>query len=357
MAPRLAAPSQRDLHERGAVRARRRAVRPARRARPRRRSRRACSTAITASSSAPARGSSRRRRRGSATILERLATLGTQFGQNVLADEKAYTLVLDGEDDLAGLPGLPRAPRRRAPATERGLAGQARRHAVALLDRAVPALLGRGATCARRRSAPGSARGENGGETDNRRSSPRSWRCAPSGRGCSAIASFAAYKLDRHDGEDAGGGARAADGRSGRRRGRAPRRERDALQELIARGGRQRRARAVGLALLRREAAQARARPRRGRAQAVPPARRDRRGGLRHRRAAVRPRASPSSQDAPLYHPDVRVWEVHARRPAHRPLPRRLFRPALEAQRRLDERRSAARRSSPARSGRSSSTS
>ncbi|MGF6231461.1 peptidyl-dipeptidase Dcp [Inquilinus ginsengisoli] len=37
-------------------------------------------------------------------IVERLATLGTQFGQNVLADEKAYALVLDGEADLAGLP-------------------------------------------------------------------------------------------------------------------------------------------------------------------------------------------------------------------------------------------------------------
>ena len=39
-----------------------------------------------------------------AEITERQATLGTLFGQNVLADEKAYTLVLDGEEDLAGLP-------------------------------------------------------------------------------------------------------------------------------------------------------------------------------------------------------------------------------------------------------------
>lgn len=37
-------------------------------------------------------------------IVERLATLGTRFGQNVLADEKAYALMLDGEADLAGLP-------------------------------------------------------------------------------------------------------------------------------------------------------------------------------------------------------------------------------------------------------------
>jgi len=39
-----------------------------------------------------------------ATISERLATLGTNFGQNVLADEKSWSLVLEGEDDLAGLP-------------------------------------------------------------------------------------------------------------------------------------------------------------------------------------------------------------------------------------------------------------
>lgn len=38
-----------------------------------------------------------------AAIGERLAVLGTQFGQNVLADEKAFTLALD-QEDLAGLP-------------------------------------------------------------------------------------------------------------------------------------------------------------------------------------------------------------------------------------------------------------
>ncbi|MGH6819761.1 MAG: peptidase M3, partial [Methylocella sp.] len=37
-------------------------------------------------------------------VVERLATLATKFGQNVLADEKAYMLVLAAKDDLAGLP-------------------------------------------------------------------------------------------------------------------------------------------------------------------------------------------------------------------------------------------------------------
>jgi peptidyl-dipeptidase Dcp len=39
-----------------------------------------------------------------AAVGERLASLGALFGQNVLADEKAFVLVLDGPDDLAGLP-------------------------------------------------------------------------------------------------------------------------------------------------------------------------------------------------------------------------------------------------------------
>ena len=56
-------------------------------------------------------------------IGQRLATLGTQFAQNVLADEKAWALVLDGEADLAGLPGFVRDAAQRA-ASDRGLYGQ-----------------------------------------------------------------------------------------------------------------------------------------------------------------------------------------------------------------------------------------
>src|SRR5438132_703268 len=58
-----------------------------------------------------------------ADINARLATLGTTFSQNVLADEQSYTLVLDGEDDLAGLPDFVRAAARAA-AEQRGLAGK-----------------------------------------------------------------------------------------------------------------------------------------------------------------------------------------------------------------------------------------
>ena len=57
-----------------------------------------------------------------AALMERLAALTTQFGQNVLADETAYRLVLQGEADLAGLPDFVRAASRQA-AAERGLGG------------------------------------------------------------------------------------------------------------------------------------------------------------------------------------------------------------------------------------------
>ena len=59
-----------------------------------------------------------------AAISERLATLGTSFSQNILADERDYTLELNGEADLAGLPDFVRAAARNA-AEERGMAGKA----------------------------------------------------------------------------------------------------------------------------------------------------------------------------------------------------------------------------------------
>ncbi len=59
-----------------------------------------------------------------AEIIERLATLGTTFSQNVLADEQTFTLRLDGEAELAGLPDFMREAMR-AEARERGLDGYA----------------------------------------------------------------------------------------------------------------------------------------------------------------------------------------------------------------------------------------
>ena len=55
-----------------------------------------------------------------AHVMGRLAELTTRFGQNVLADETAFQLVLRGEVDAAGLPEFVRAAMREA-ARERGL--------------------------------------------------------------------------------------------------------------------------------------------------------------------------------------------------------------------------------------------
>ncbi|MDE1180461.1 M3 family metallopeptidase [Paraburkholderia sp.] len=57
-----------------------------------------------------------------AAIAERLANLHTQFAQNILADESSYQLPLTGEADLAGLPDFLRSATRSA-AQERGVDG------------------------------------------------------------------------------------------------------------------------------------------------------------------------------------------------------------------------------------------
>jgi peptidyl-dipeptidase Dcp len=96
---------------------------------------------------------------------ERLAALMTRFGQNVLADESGYRLVLAHEGDMAGLPDFVRDAARQA-AVDRGLDG-----AVITLSRSlvVPFL-----TFSERRDLREAAwrawtsRGEHDGETDNR---------------------------------------------------------------------------------------------------------------------------------------------------------------------------------------------
>jgi peptidyl-dipeptidase Dcp len=71
-----------------------------------------------------------------AAISERLASLQTRFGQNVLHDEQGWQLVLD-ETDLDGLPGFVKAAAAQA-AEERGFAG---RYAVTLSRSAVEPFL------------------------------------------------------------------------------------------------------------------------------------------------------------------------------------------------------------------------
>jgi peptidyl-dipeptidase Dcp len=101
-----------------------------------------------------------------AEINARLATLGTLFSQNVLADEKAWQLVLDGPDDLAGLPDWLVAAAGQA-AEDAGLAG---RHVVTLSRSSIEPFLQFSARRDLREKALAAwaRRGENGGATDNR---------------------------------------------------------------------------------------------------------------------------------------------------------------------------------------------
>ena len=101
-----------------------------------------------------------------AKINENLASLGARFGQNVLADEKSWALLLSDSGDLAGLPGF-LTEAMAAAARERGEDGK---YAVTLSRSIIEPFL----TFSERRDLREQAfkawvaRGENGGETDNR---------------------------------------------------------------------------------------------------------------------------------------------------------------------------------------------
>lgn len=99
-------------------------------------------------------------------IKERLATLVTQFMQNVLKDEQSWQLVLESERDLAGLPEGFRAAAARA-ASERGLTGK---HVITLARSSVEGFLTFSARADLREAAFNAwiRRGANGGDTDNR---------------------------------------------------------------------------------------------------------------------------------------------------------------------------------------------
>ncbi|HRI18814.1 MAG TPA: M3 family metallopeptidase, partial [Burkholderiaceae bacterium] len=105
-------------------------------------------------------------RRRHAELKLRLATLQTQFGQNVLADEAAFRLELRGEDDLAGLPGFVRAAAREAARERRseadGVITLSRSHIVPFLTFSERADLREQAWRA------WTTRGERDGEHDNR---------------------------------------------------------------------------------------------------------------------------------------------------------------------------------------------
>ncbi len=99
-------------------------------------------------------------------IGERLAALGTQFSQNVLADEKSFMLILEGEADLAGLPE-PLISAAAAAAVEHDLPGK---YVITLSRSSIEPFLQYSARRDLREKAfrAWAARGEGGGATDNR---------------------------------------------------------------------------------------------------------------------------------------------------------------------------------------------
>jgi peptidyl-dipeptidase Dcp len=129
-----------------------------------------------------------------AAINERLAVLGTQFGQNLLADEKAYALVLDGEADLAGLPDFLRDAAAQA-AADRGLPGK---HVITLARSSIEPFLQFSSRRDLREAAftAWSARGESGGATDNRGIIAETVALRAERAGLLGYRSFAHYRLD-----------------------------------------------------------------------------------------------------------------------------------------------------------------
>jgi peptidyl-dipeptidase Dcp len=165
-------------------------------------------------------------------IAARLATLGTNFGQNVLADEQSYLLPL-AEDDLAGLPDFARAAARGA-AEERGLAG----HAITLSRSSVEPFLQFSARRELREKAFRAwiARGDNDGKTDNKPVIRELTALRDERARLLGYPSFAHYKLDDTMAKSPAAVTQLLDSVWAPARRRVGQ-ERDALQQMVATEG------------------------------------------------------------------------------------------------------------------------
>ena len=170
---------------------------------------------------------------GLAAINERLASLGTQFAQNVLADEKSFAMILE-EGDLAGVPDFARAAAR-ADAEERGQPGK---YAITLARSSVESFL----QFSSRRDLRERAfqawirRGENGGATDNRALIAEMVALRGERAKLLGFATFSDYRLDDQMAKTPAAARKLLDEVWGRARTKAAG-ERDALQALIAQEG------------------------------------------------------------------------------------------------------------------------
>jgi peptidyl-dipeptidase Dcp len=243
-----------------------------------------------------------------AEIVERLAELGTTFSQNVLADEQAFTLLLHDEAELAGLPEFMREAMR-AEAQERGLDG----YAVTLLRSSAEPFL----QFADRRDLREKvyrafvSRGDNDGATDNKAIIAEMVRLRAERAHLLGYADFVHYRLDDAMAKTPAAVRGLLDTVWTRARGRAQA-DRDALQALVQEEG--------------------------GNFALAPWDWRYYAEKLRQRRcdideAAIKPFLNldrmieavfytaerlfglrfSARTDVPVWHPDVRVWEVRGR--------------------------------------------
>jgi len=168
-----------------------------------------------------------------AAINEQLASLGTQFGQNVLADEKSYALLLE-EGDLAGLPDFARAAARAA-AEERGAAGK---YAITLARSSCESFLQFSARRDLREKIFQAwiKRGENGGATDNRAVIAEMVGLRAERAKLLGFATYADYRLDDQMAKTPLAARKLLDEVWGRARAKAGV-ERDALQKMITEEG------------------------------------------------------------------------------------------------------------------------
>jgi peptidyl-dipeptidase Dcp len=129
-----------------------------------------------------------------AAIDERLAALGAQFGQNVLADEKQYMLALATAEDRAGLPDSLLAAAA-ATAAARGLHGQ---HAITLSRSSVEPFLQFSTRRDLREKAfaAWTARGEHDGPSDNRAIAAETVRLRAERASLLGFESYAHFRLD-----------------------------------------------------------------------------------------------------------------------------------------------------------------
>jgi peptidyl-dipeptidase Dcp len=129
-----------------------------------------------------------------ADITRELAGLGTQFSQNVLADEAAFELPLESHDDLAGLPDYLIEAAAEAALTRKSKAS----HVITLSRSLIEPFLSFSSRRDMREQAykAWTARGEHAGERDNRPLIKRTLELRRERAGLLGYDNFAAYKLD-----------------------------------------------------------------------------------------------------------------------------------------------------------------